>query len=64
MNAAAIFKFIADLMPELVELGKALFELANGDVGKARADIKSRTAEIAAMNARVQEAIDAKFPPE
>lgn len=57
MNA---FRFIAELLPDLVALGEVLYKRFRGDAETARKNIQSRIAEVEEYRAEVDEILKKK----
>jgi hypothetical protein len=62
-QAAETFKFLGQVLPEVVGLVGDLFDLFDGNVESVKAEIKDRRADIARRRARNDEALREKYPP-
>lgn len=56
-----VFDFITRVLPDLLGLGRDLYELFDGDAEVAIAEIKDRRADIARRRARNDEALRKKY---
>lgn len=59
-----IFEFITRLAPHLLKLGRDLYELFDGNLDAAAAEIEDRRADIARRRARNDEALRQKYAKE
>lgn len=59
-----IVRFLAAILPDLVELGSDMFELFRGNVGAARVEIADRRANIAARRRANDAALEEKYRKE
>ena len=60
--AKPVFDFITRVLPDLLGLGRDLYELFDGDAEVAIAEIKDRRADISRRRARNDEALRRKYP--